>query len=642
VTASTGLKRLVLAVALVVAAGFAVLVAAVVLIPADRVREAVQAEIRAVTGLEPMLRGNVSVSLFPSGAVSFDDVVLGDNRTGQTALSADLLTARLRFFPLLTGRIEIADVTLERPRIAVTFDADGRSNWSPLIATLAQALKPNPGRLSSFAEIRVAGGSVVLRDAQHDLDERIDDVELSLAWPSISKSFAATGRFNWRGEAVNASFSLGDFLAALTGDRASLKLRLAGAPLKVAFDGHMSAKPTLKIEGTLAADAGSLRDALGWTGRRTLPGGGFGRFALKAQTNVVGGNVGLSGVNIELDGNSAEGVLSFSTDGRQLLQGTLAAEALDLSPYLSAVRLQAVNQRDWSRLPIEVVGLLGTDLDLRLSAAKIKVGKINLGRTAVATSLRDGRLNVTIGESQAFGGVITGSVGLADTQSGAEFRSQLQFTEVDLEACLGELFGVRRLEGKGNLAFSIEGSGVTVLALTRTLNGQATLVGRQGAVAGLNVEQLLRRLAARPLSGGGDFRSGRTAYDRLAMVLKIVQGTVNIEDMEIEGPTVRLALTGSASIPQREFDLKGTASLVAIEPGAAAFELPFVVQGPWDDPLLLPDAQVLIRRSGATQPLLDAMRDRRATDAVKKAIDRLVGGRPPAAPAAAEPSPGAD
>jgi AsmA protein len=105
---------------------------------------------------------------------------------------------------------------------------------------------------------------------------------------------------------------------------------------------------------------------------------------------------------------------------------------------------------------------------------------------------------------------------------------------------------------------------------------------------------------------------------------------------------VRLALTGSASIPQREFDLKGTASLVAIEPGAAAFELPFVVQGPWDDPLLLPDAQVLIRRSGATQPLLDAMRDRRATDAVKKAIDRLVGGRPPAAPAAAEPSPGAD
>jgi AsmA protein len=126
------------------------------------------------------------------------------------------------------------------------------------------------------------------------------------------------------------------------------------------------------------------------------------------------------------------------------------------------------------------------------------------------------------------------------------------------------------------------------------------------------------------------------------MTLKVVQGTVNIEDMQIEGPTVRLGMAGSASIPQREFDLKGTASLVAVEPGATAFELPFVVQGPWDDPLLLPDAQVLIRRSGATQPLLDAMRDRRATDAVKKAIDRLTGARPAAAPAAAEPTPGSD
>jgi len=234
--------------------------------------------------------------------------------------------------------------------------------------------------------------------------------------------------------------------------------------------------------------------------------------------------------------------------------------------------------------------------------------------------------------------VITGSVGLADTpEGGAEFRSQLQFTEVDLEACLGELFGVRRLEGKGNLAFNIEGSGISVLALTRTLNGQATLAGRQGAVAGLNIEQLLRRLERRPLSGGGDFRSGRTAYDRLAMALKIVQGTVHIEDMQIEGPAVRLAMAGSSSIPQREFDLKGTASLVAVEPGTAGFELPFVVQGPWDDPLLLPDAQVLIRRSGATQPLLEAVRDKRAADAVRKALDRLTGGRPAAAPAAGEP-----
>ena len=53
------------------------------------------------------------------------------------------------------------------------------------------------------------------------------------------------------------------------------------------------------------------------------------------------------------------------------------------------------------------------------------------------------------------------------------------------------------------------------------------------------------------------------------------------------------------------------------------FELPFVVQGRWDDPIMLPDAQSLIRRSGAAAPLLDAVRDRKARDAVRSVIERL-------------------
>jgi AsmA protein len=38
------------------------------------------------------------------------------------------------------------------------------------------------------------------------------------------------------------------------------------------------------------------------------------------------------------------------------------------------------------------------------------------------------------------------------------------------------------------------------------------------------------------------------------------------------------------------------------------------VQGSWDDPLVLPDAQSLIQRSGAAAPLLNAVRNRRSKD----------------------------
>ena len=335
--------------------------------------------------------GGASVSLFPTGTVRFDDVSLGDNRTGAPALTAEHVVARLRFFPFLTGRIEIADVSLVRPTIAIIFNADRSSNWSGHIETLAQNLKPSPGRTASFSEIRIEDGTVILRDEAYKIVETLANVEFALAWPSISKSFAATGRFAWNDQPIDATISFTDFVAALQGDRSGLKVRLAGAPFKLAFDGYISHRPTLKMEGTLAADAASLRDTLRWAGQQPPPGGGFGRFALKAQTNVVGGTIGLSGVNIELDGNAGEGVLTF--DGRQTLQGTLAAEGLDLTPYVSTVRLLTSGERGWDSKPIALDGLDGIDVDLRLSAARVNVANAKLGRTAVAANLRGGNLD---------------------------------------------------------------------------------------------------------------------------------------------------------------------------------------------------------------------------------------------------------
>ena len=265
------------------------------------------------------------------------------------------------------------------------------------------------------------------------------------------------------------------------------------------------------------------------------------------------------------------------------------------------------------------------------------VATAKLGRTGVAANLRDGRLTVAIGEAQAFGGSLKGAVILAKSAEGANVRSQLQFADVDLEACLGELFGLRRLEGKGNLSLSVEGFGDSVHALTRTLSGTANLTARQGAITGFNVEQLLKRLEQRPLSIAADFRRGRTPFESLNVTLRIVDGIASVEDVKLEGGAVRLAVAGSASIPMRDLDLRGTAALIAAKDAEPVFELPFVVQGRWDDPIMLPDAQSLIRRSGAAAPLLDAVRDRRALDAARAAIERL--NRDGMAPAAASSEP---
>jgi AsmA protein len=634
-----GIKRLGMPVAALMGLVLFGLIAMSWFLNRDALREAVEAQIRAVTGLDLVVKGNIDVSVFPGSYVSFHDVGLKGGGTADPALSVDVLTANLRLLPLLLQRFEIADVMMLRPHIHVVRDADGDSNWTPFIQTIARTMKPGADNQVSFSEIKIQDGVLAYEDTANQLTEALDDIDLSLAWPSISRSFAATGQFDWRGERVDGSISISDFVAALSGDRSGLKARLVSAPLKLAFDGTVADRTSMMMEGTLTIDSTSLRNALRWTGQAPPGSGGFGRFALKARANVVGASVALTNVNVELDGNVAEGVMTYTNNGRQNLQATLAAGALDFTPYISTFRLLASGAHDWNRQLFDLNSLSTTDLDMRLSAAKLTVGPSKLGRTALGANLRNGTLALSIGEAQIYGGIARGSFGIARSDAIADVKAQLQFTDVDLQACANELFGITKLSGRGNLNVSLVASGSSPFGLAQSLDGSASLIGHDGAISGFDAEQLLKRLERRPLSGGGNFRNGSTPYDTLNVAVKFSEGVATAEDVRVEGPAARLTLTGTASVPSREYDLKGTASLVSAPNGPPGFELPFVVQGPWDDPLIFPDPDILIRRSPASAPLLDAVRDKKTRDAVQSVLERFTGAaKRPATPDAAAPA----
>lgn len=634
-TMAQGMKRLGTPIAALLGVALIAAIASSWLINRDALRKAVQDQIRAVTGLELDAAGSIDISVLPASYVSFHNVGLkGSNGDTDPALHVDVLTANLRLLPLLLQRFEIADLMLLRPQIRVKLESDGQSNWTPFIQTIARTMKPGADNQVSFSEIRIQDGVLHYEDAATHATEKLEDIDLSLAWPSISRSFAATGQFDWRGERVDGSISFSDFVAALSGDRSGLKARIASAPLKLAFDGNVSNRTSPMMEGTLTVDSPSLRNALRWTGQPSPGSGGFGRFALKARANLVGASIALTNVNVELDGNVAEGVMTYSNNGRQTLQATLAADTLDFTPYISTFRLLANGARDWNRQLFDLNALLASDLDMRLSAARLTVGPTRLGRTAIGANLRNGTLALSVGEAQIYGGIAKGSFGIARTDTVADVKAQFQFADVDLQACASELFGVNKLSGRGNINVALAASGSSPFGLASSLDGTATVTGHDGAISGFNAEQLLKRLERRPLSGGGNFRNGTTPYDKLVMSVKFSDGIATAQDIRIEGPSAKITLTGTASVPTREYDMKGVASLNT----ANGFELPFVVQGPWDDPLIFPDPESLIRRSPASAPLLDAVKDRKARDAVRSVLERITGGRPAAPDAATAPT----
>src|SRR6201995_549093 len=241
-----------------------VLIASSWLLNRDALRKAVEAQIRAVTGLDLVVKGGTDISVFPGRYVSFHDGGLRAGAPAHPALPVDVLTANLRLLPLLLQRFEIADVMMLRPRIRVVRDINGDSNWTPFIGTITRTMKPGAENQISFSEIRIQDGILSYEDPVREINEQLGDIDLSLAWPSISRSFAATGQFDWRGERIDGSISVGDFLAPLSGDRSGLKARIASSPLKLAFDGTVANRTSVLMEGTLTIDNQSLRNALHW------------------------------------------------------------------------------------------------------------------------------------------------------------------------------------------------------------------------------------------------------------------------------------------------------------------------------------------------------------------------------------------
>src|SRR6202043_2747081 len=94
--------------------------------------------------------------------------------TSDPALKVDVLTANLRLLPLLLQRFEISDVMMLRPQIRVVREANGDSNWTPFIETIARAMKPGADNQVSFSEIRIQDGLLTYRDAAGHSSEKLE------------------------------------------------------------------------------------------------------------------------------------------------------------------------------------------------------------------------------------------------------------------------------------------------------------------------------------------------------------------------------------------------------------------------------------------------------------------------------------
>jgi AsmA protein len=617
-------RTLLIALASSCAVAAAILVAALALplvIPAEELRRAATQAITGTTGQRVRMSGEPTLRLLP-----YPRLTLGKAEfplpQGQS-LDAESVEARLQLWPLLFGSVEVSDVTLNRPTLILT----GAGALSAIILAPVLGDKDLP-------ELRVRRGTIALRDENGLTRELVSNISGSLDRILDGKGIAVVVDFDWREKTVSTKLLMEDTPAFMAGRPTVTRASLSARSSQGSFRGETALRrDSLAAEGNLSLKTESLRDVLAWLGIEAPTTGGFGAFGLAGQLKADGPQIGLTKAALELDGNRSEGALLVKLGGeRPLIQGTLAADSLDLTPY-GRMRLTDAGGREWDRHTLNLAALERFDLDLRLSAASATAENTRISTLAASAVLSSGRLALALGQARIWGGRIRASAVLsprpatmAADRSGAVVRIEADCADVSLEPALDDIAGFRRLEGTGDITVSLEGSGRSIQDIAQTLTGGFSISGVDGALVGFDVAQVLHRIERRPLSGGGDPRGGRTDFTTLDGKITIDKGRADVESMRLEGKRVRLALVGTASIGMRDLDLKGKAALVAPAQGAAdqvPADLPFVVQGPWDSPLVIADPQSLLQRSGAAQPLIEAVRSRAGAAAVRGIIESL-------------------
>ncbi len=242
-----------------------VLIVALLLLPLlldlNGYKPRIAAEVKKATGRDLAIEGPVTLSLLPVPRLTVGDIrfsnVPGSKNAAMVAVKS--VTVRPSVLALLRGALELSELTLVEPRIALEIDAAGKPNWE-FPSTVAQAgtAASNPGAPMplSLGRLTVENGTVLFNDARAGgLSVSAENVAVTASVGSMDGPYVLVGGATVNGTPLRIDLGVG----ARAREGLPTKLALEAGGGKLTFDGTISELgPDAKVSGVASASAESL------------------------------------------------------------------------------------------------------------------------------------------------------------------------------------------------------------------------------------------------------------------------------------------------------------------------------------------------------------------------------------------------
>lgn len=572
---------------------------------------AVARQVRSVYGIELTVAGRSTIALLPVPRLKFENVAFSAGGPDPIA-TAKVLRGEFRIAPLFLGRIELSEIALSGAAITIARDDEGRSRWDGVAALLRGRVEAQRSATDHVRRIILADAVVDYRDERSGFETTVTDINAVANWPATDQPLDISSHGQWRGERVEVTASGISPVALLAGRRNPFTAEAVtpSARLSLNAEAVLGAEP--RLSGRAALTLRSMREFVTWSGV-PLP---LGTMSLNASLDgdftASRGLVSWPAARLTAGPDRLEGALQARIDGGRLsFTGTLAADRLTLTdpfrPTLSAQGQFAA----WEGEGPSLSGLMGADLDLRLSAGEARIGGLKLEDVAANLIVKPNRIETSLNRATMNRGTVKGRLGLAIAPTGVDLKAQTTFDRLELGTFVTDLGQSRWISGLAQGQIVLESIGADWPGdFLRQASGRAAITVRNGELVGIGFNEALRRAERKPLSMPLEWRGGRTSFEQAQVVLNIAKGVGEIAEGQVAAPGVRAALQGRVSLVERSLALKAVVegqAAAALGPEAAPVSpLLFDITGPWDGPAMLPDARSLIQRSGAARHLLGA------------------------------------
>ena len=622
------MKKLLIGFAVVLVLIVAAALAVPFFIPLDTYKGKIVALVKDQTGRDLKISGPIRFSLLPSIALEANDVSLS-NAPGSSVpnmIQLKTLAIAVKLFPLLHGGVEVERFKLVQPAITLEVDKEGHPNWVFKSATPAGATAASPAapaaasapaaaggsnRISdvSLGEVRIVDGQASYLDQRNGQKQLLGDINMTLSLTSLSDPFKAKGSATWHGEKATLTLDIDRPGTLQNGGVSPVAITLAAAPINFAFKGNATGAALEKLSGGIDLSIPSVRGIAKWVGVPfDASGTGFGPLTISGKLDMAGPKIAFNQAVIGFDAIKATGAFSIdSSKAKSTYTGRLDVDKLDVNPYLPpeggkaaapAATPVAVTAPEaptsapppaatssakvsgWSDAPIDLSALKIANAEFNLTANSIQYRKIEIGRSALALHLQDGKLEADLTEMALYQGKGSGKVVADGSGAAPVIGSAFNLSGVAMQPLLRDAAAFERLVATGNLSFDVTGHGRSQRDIVASLNGKGNLNLANGKIDGVNLMAFAKNAVG---LGGGKGSGDQTDFGALTGSYTIANGILHNDDLKLTSPEVPMVGAGTVDLPLRQVNYKLTPSL------AGLVAVPVDITGSWDNLSYHPD-----------------------------------------------------